>query len=109
MHSSSITAVSSPAKGTPAIARPMPPRPACTTAVTPTPERHAADGLSGQRDRVVAVDAGQAPAEAVHRHARRASPPEYISAASTTVSRNCTNTRPTLPACETNHLAMSSA
>ena len=46
IHSISINADSNEAKGTPAIAKPIPPRAVCTIAVTPTPNATPTDDIS---------------------------------------------------------------
>ena len=70
MHNISITAVSRPANGTPAMASPMPAQPGLNHSGHADAQRHAADGLSGQSDGVLAVDARQAAPETVHRQCR---------------------------------------
>ena len=103
MQRKNITAVSNPASGTPAIARPMPPSADCTTAVTTTPSATLRIAWPASRTAF-------SPRSPARRRPKRptssaaASPRAYISAARTSVSRNCTNRKPTLPASATNHL-----
>ncbi len=108
MHSMNINAVSRPANGTPAIASPMPPSTDCTMAVTPTPSATA-------RIAWPASTTEFSPRSPASRRPKRRtviaapSPPEYISPASTTVSRNWATTKPAPPTSDTNHLTMSLA
>ena len=64
MHKTKATTASSAAKGTPATARPMPARAACTSRRDDHAERDATDGLRGEPDDAVAMLARKVPAEA---------------------------------------------
>ena len=99
MHSMNITAVSSAANGTPAMARPMPPTTAWTMAVTPTPSATPRIALPA---RTTASSPRAPPSRRPKRRTSAAavSPCAYITPAMTTVSRNCSVSAPTTPACE---------
>ena len=101
MHSMNITAVSRPATGTPAAATPMPPSTACTSAVTPTPS--ATPRMAPPARSTMSLARSPPMRRASRRTSVAASSPvANITAAMTTVSRNCSTSTPTLPTSDTN-------
>jgi len=103
-----ISAVRNAANCTPAIARPMPPSTAWTMAVTPTPRATPRIALPA---RTIASSPRSPPSLRPKCFTLLAavSPCAYISAATMTVSRNCSVSAPTTPACANSHAPTSRA